>query len=178
METGKLDLFSFWELLINSPVYHWPQKMGSVHLYLLLGHLLGFLYISWSCSRWLKPAWCWVLDNWAGTALGFAVLWYRWGCYSLWWAGPLWTLGPEGGARVPPEEARREPDLLSLCVSTAAGWATSRPTAKGSSLCLRRVSTPAGTRGPAVGGRTRSAPWGPSKWWAPRPLLSSSLCPA
>lgn len=39
-----------------------------------------------------------------------------------------------------------------LCL--AVGWAMSRPIARASSLCLKRVNTHAGTLGPAAGGQT------------------------
>lgn len=53
--------------------------------------------------------------------------------------------------RMPVEE------LASPFLCLAAGWATSRLIARESSLCLRRVSTHAGTPGPAAGGQTPSA---------------------
>lgn len=50
------------------------------------------------------------------------------------------------------------PWLRLVPCSLPAGWATSRQAAKGSSLCLRRGSTPAGTPGPTAGEATASLP--------------------
>lgn len=63
------------------------------------------------------------------------------------------------------EPLLRDPFDPALPSGASAGWATASVASRGSSSSWRRVSTPAGTRGPTVRAATPSCHSDPSKWY-------------